>query len=63
MEQNGKSGISLQMIVRLYKQEGLEITTEEAALILDFLKRMAKIAVNRCLKGMANTHQPIRRSS
>ena len=50
MEQNGKSGISLQRIVQLYKQEGLEITTEQAALILDFLKRMAKIAVNQVLK-------------
>jgi len=45
-----KSGISPQRIVQLYKQEGLEITTEQAALILDFLKRMAKIAVNQVLK-------------
>ena len=50
MEQNGKSGISLQKIVQLYGQEGLEITTEQAALILDFLKRMAKIVVNQVLK-------------
>ncbi|PSL21526.1 hypothetical protein CLV60_12121 [Dyadobacter jiangsuensis] len=50
MEQNGKSGISLQKIVQLYKQEGLEITTEQAALILDFLRRMAKIAVSQVLK-------------
>jgi len=51
LEQNGKSGISLQKIVQLYKQEGLEITPEQAALILDFLKRMAKIAVNQVFKG------------
>ena len=50
MEQNGKSGISLQKVVQLYKQEGLEITAEQATLILDFLKRMAKIAVNQVLK-------------
>ncbi|MGX5855993.1 hypothetical protein ACWKW6_20245 [Dyadobacter jiangsuensis] len=50
MEQNGKSGISPQKVVHLYKQEGLEITTEQAVLILDFLKRMVKIAVDQVIK-------------
>jgi hypothetical protein len=45
MEQSGKRGITLQTVVKLYKEEGLEITTEQAAAILEFLKRMAKIAV------------------
>jgi len=51
MEQSGKRGITLQEVVQLYKEEGLEITTEQAAEILEFLKRMAKIAVNQVLKS------------
>ncbi|SEJ33007.1 hypothetical protein SAMN05216327_108309 [Dyadobacter sp. SG02] len=50
MEQSGKREIPLWKVIQLYKEEGLEITAEQAASILEFLKRMAKIAVGQVLR-------------
>jgi hypothetical protein len=50
MKQSGKREIPLQKVVQLYNEEGLEITVEQAAVILEFLKRMAKIAVGQVLR-------------
>jgi hypothetical protein len=54
MERIGRGGISVQQVVELYKKEGVEINVEQAAAILDFLRRMAKIVVNQCVISPAS---------
>lgn len=36
--------------VEILRKHGLQVTTEEAVLILDFIYAMAKIAIAQCLR-------------
>jgi hypothetical protein len=41
--------IQPEKVVELFKKNGIEITTQQAILILDFLYKMANIAVSQYL--------------
>ncbi len=38
-------------VVEMLRQKGVEVTSEQAGLILDFLRKMADIAVTQYLKS------------
>lgn len=45
------SKLTPQKAVEILKQEGMEVTLEEAEKILDFLRNLAKIVVKHYLKN------------
>jgi hypothetical protein len=44
---NEKRAVTPQQAVDIFKKQGTEITLEEAKLILDFLYKFAKLALNQ----------------
>jgi len=49
MEIEGRHRISPERAVRLLKEDGIEVTIEQAKVILDFMYEMAEIVVEQFL--------------
>jgi len=47
---NDKGKITAEKALKMLQDEGLNVTLEQAGLILDFLKKLANIAVSKYLK-------------
>ncbi|WP_215240991.1 hypothetical protein [Dyadobacter helix] len=52
MEAIEKERVSPQKAVEVLRREGLEVTESQAKKILEFLEKLANIAVNQCLKDL-----------
>jgi protein-tyrosine-phosphatase len=50
MEALEKERVSPQKAVEVLRREGLEVTENQAKKILEFLEKLANIAVSQCLK-------------
>lgn len=51
MEETRKRGFSVQKVMELYREEGIELSTSQAEKILDFSQKMVNIVINQCLTG------------
>lgn len=47
---NERRAVTPQQAVEIFKKNGTEITLEEARLILDFIYKFAKLALNQVFK-------------
>lgn len=50
-EDNGKGRISPEKAMKMLNSEGMDVTLEEAKAILDFLRKLANIAVSKFLES------------
>lgn len=44
-------GITPERVVKILKEHGTEVTLEEARIILDFMRKLARITVNQYLRS------------
>lgn len=47
---NAKGKLNAEQVLKMLKAEGMDITVEQAQLILDFLRKLAAITVSNYLK-------------
>jgi 2-iminoacetate synthase ThiH len=49
-DDNGKGKMSPEQVLKMLKEEGMDVTLEQAKLILEFLRKLAGITVSNYLK-------------
>jgi 2-iminoacetate synthase ThiH len=49
-DDNGKGKMSPEEVLKMLKEEGMDVTLEQAKLILEFLRKLAGITVSNYLK-------------
>ncbi|PVX46766.1 hypothetical protein C8C85_2649 [Flavobacterium sp. 103] len=49
-DDNGKGKLSPEQVLKMLKEEGMDVTLEQAKLILEFLRKLAGITVSNYLK-------------
>lgn len=49
-DDNGKEKMSPEQVLKMLKEEGMDVTLEQAKLILEFLRKLAGITVSNYLK-------------
>ena len=49
-DDNGKGKLSAEQVLKMLKEEGVDVTLEQASLILEFLRKLASITVSNYLK-------------
>ncbi|PJJ06904.1 hypothetical protein CLU83_0018 [Flavobacterium sp. 1] len=49
-DDNGKGKMSPEQVLKMLKEEGMDVTLEQAKLILAFLRKLAGITVSNYLK-------------
>lgn len=53
MEETGKKAFPVQRVIELYKEEGIELTTQQAEQILEFSQKLINIVIQcRLLKAL-----------
>ncbi|ADQ17058.1 hypothetical protein Lbys_1339 [Leadbetterella byssophila DSM 17132] len=53
MEETGKKAFPVQRVIELYKEEGIELTTQQAEQILEFSQKLINIVISQCMTGLA----------
>ena len=51
MEKHKANDLTPERVVQILKKKGTEVDLDEAQAILEFVKKIAHIAVNQCLRG------------
>ncbi|WP_352423380.1 hypothetical protein [Proteiniphilum sp.] len=51
MEKENKHGLTPERVIQILKKKGTYVNLEEAKIILDFVNKIAHIAVNQYLRG------------
>mgnify|MGYP001167390865 CR=1 FL=1 len=51
MDKEIKSDLTPERVIQILKKKGTEVNLEEAEAILDFVKKIAHIAVNQFFRG------------
>jgi DNA polymerase II large subunit len=49
MDKNKKRGITVQKVIELYREDGVEMTMRQAEKILEFSKILVNIVVKQCV--------------
>ncbi len=52
MEKVGKKAFPVDRVVEIYKQDGIELTTQQAEKILQFSQKLVNIVINQCMTGL-----------
>ncbi|MFT4152231.1 hypothetical protein [Parafilimonas sp.] len=50
MESNAKKGLAPEKVIKILEKHGTSVTLEEAKIILEFMRKLARITVNQYLR-------------